>query len=220
MVALSVRGEASRLLPPDAAELSARVALTRGSAPEALRAVAGAADALVRDLSAAGGQALTAGTARAALTWSRWSASTQPHWDDEGRRTPRTTAAVELRVVVRALDRLEAVGALLARHEALELHGVQWHVDDDNPAWPGVRAEAVAAAVQKARDYAAALGGELLEVEHVADVGLLGGREARAVGVQFMSAEAAGPAAPSLDPVPQELAAAVEARFSASARPL
>ena len=37
-------------------------------------------------------------------------------------------------------------------------------------------AAAVDAALVKARDYAAALGGGLLRIEHVADVGLLGDR--------------------------------------------
>ena len=174
MVALSVRGEASRLVEPDDAVLSTQLSATRVGAAQALQDVAAAAEALVADLARAGGQALSVDTARAPLTWSRLSASTQPVWDAEGRQTDRTTATVEVRVVVRALGELDAVSARLARHQALQLHGVRWRVDDDNPAWPAVRAEAIAAALQKGRDYAAALGGELLQVEHVADVGLLG----------------------------------------------
>ncbi len=50
-----------------------------------------------------------------------------------------------------------------------------WHVDWDNPAWPQVRAAAIGAAIHKARDYAAALGARLRQVEHIADAGLLGG---------------------------------------------
>lgn len=221
MVALSVRGEASRLVEPDDAVLSTGLTVVRGTRAEALRAVAAAADAVVADLASAGGRALTASSAHAPLTWSRHSASSSEEWDGTGRTTGRTSASVELSVVVRALGELDAVSALLARHEALHLQGVSWRVDDDNPQWPAVRAEAVAAAVQKGRDYAAALGGELQEVEHVADVGLLGRGEPRQAGaMSLMSAESVGPDSPSLDPVPQLLSAAVEARFTASSRPL
>ena len=38
-----------------------------------------------------------------------------------------------------------------------------------------MRADAVQAAIAKGRDYAAALGGTLRSVEHIADAGLLGG---------------------------------------------
>lgn len=98
---------------------------------------------------------------------------------------------------------------------------VSWHVDWDNPAWPEVRAAAIQAAIRKGRDYAAALGGSLLNVEHIADVGLLGGGETGRY--RFTSATAtlaasggAEPGTPSLDPVPQELTATIEARFTAT----
>ena len=91
----------------------------------------------------------------------------------------------------------------------------------DNPAWPGVRAAAVQAAIAKGRDYAAALGGSLRGVEHLADAGLLGGGNTqpgllgRHAMARAASAGGEEPDAPSLDPVPQELAAVVEARFTA-----
>jgi hypothetical protein len=50
---------------------------------------------------------------------------------------------------------------VLAAHPGLNVHGVMWHVDWDNPAWPQVRAAAIGAAIGKARDYAAALGARL-----------------------------------------------------------
>jgi uncharacterized protein YggE len=103
------------------------------------------------------------------------------------------------------------------------VYQVDWNVDWDNPAWPQVRAAAIQAAIRKGHDYAAALGGSLQSVEHIADAGLLGdsgdggsfrfsGRASRA-----MAAGAGGGSdAPSLDPVPQELAATIEARFTAT----
>jgi hypothetical protein len=98
---------------------------------------------------------------------------------------------------------------------------VGWHVDWDNPAWPAVRAAAIQAAVRKGRDYAAALEGSLSSVEHIADAGLLEGNNApREFAFSSASARTGSPGgeseAPSLDPVPQELAAIIEARFTAA----
>src|SRR5690348_1185658 len=73
-------------------------------------------------------------------------------------RTGQVTATVALRVTVRDLDRLDDLSGVLAAHPGLNVHGVTWHVDWDNPAWPQVRAAAIGAAIGKARDYAAALG--------------------------------------------------------------
>ena len=84
-----------------------------------------------------------------------------------------------------------------------------------------MRADAIQAAIAKGRDYAAALGGTLRSVEHIADAGLLGGDASqfaftgsRAVA-RAASRGGEEPDAPSLDPVPQELAAVIEARFTA-----
>ncbi len=73
------------------------------------------------------------------------------------------------------------------------------------------------AAIGKARDYAAALGAALHHIEHVADAGLLGGDavayQPLHMTARAMSASAAGPGTPALNPVPQELIATIDARF-------
>lgn len=85
-----------------------------------------------------------------------------------------------------------------------------------------MRADAVQAAIRKSRDYAAALGETLRSVEHIADAALLsdssqfGSTGARVTG-RAASRSAQAPDALSLDPVPQELAAVIEARFNAVA---
>ena len=223
---LSVRGEARRPVPPDCAIVAATIACSRGSKPEALRAAAAELDSLTADLAAQGGVALGAGTGRHPLTWSAQSATTHVEhaYDDKtGRHEPtgRVTAAVAVVITVRAFGLLDPLGTVLGAHEAVSVHGVDWQVDWDNPVWPDVRAAAIQAAVRKASDYAAALGGSLRTVEHVADAGLLGGDggQPRFTGASKMAraAAAAGgePDAPSLDPVPQELVAIIEARFTA-----
>ncbi len=135
------------------------------------------------------------------------------------------TAAVAVVITVRAFGLLDALGEVLAAHEAVSVHHVDWQVDWDNPAWPDVRAAAIRAAIRKGSDYAAALGGSLRTVEHIADAGLLGGDGAqpRFTGAGPMRAAAAAGGesdAPSLDPVPQELVAIIEARFTAGDVPL
>lgn len=224
---VSVRGEARRTVAPDAVRLSAALSASRQDKQEALRAAGAALDRLTGDLAARGGVPLRAGTERHALTWSAHSATTHPegfHDERTGRyeRSGTVRADVALLVTVRALDTLDDLGAALARHESLAVHDALWVVDADNPAWPEVRAAAIRDAVRKGRDYAAALGGSLAQVEHLADAGLLD--SSGHTGYEFLVQQAAARAAmhdggsdiPSLDPVPQELLAVVEARFLAT----
>jgi len=222
---LSVRGEARHVVPPDFVTMTATVMVMRESKAEALRTATASLDGLTADLAAHGGVPLEAGTERRPLTWSTQSATTYPersHDKKTGRHelTGQVTAAVEVVITVRAFDLLDPLGVVLARHETVSVRQVSWHVDWDNPGWQEVRADAIQAAIRKGRDYAAALGGSLRSVEHIADAGLLGGDNAsfrltsgRAMGLAASGGDDSGP--PSLDPVPQELTAVIEARFSA-----
>jgi uncharacterized protein len=196
---LSVRGEARQVVPPDSVTMTATVEVTRGSKAEAVRTAAANTGSLTAELAARGGVALEAGTERRPLTWSAQSATTNPE---------------------RSHDKKSA----LTGHEAVRVRHVSWDVDWDNPGWRDVRAAAIAAAIAKGRDYAAALGGSLSSVQHIADAGLLGGDDA---ATQFIARSPVGFAGrgagggggesdpPSLDPVPQELTAIIEARLVA-----
>lgn len=223
---VSVRGEARRMVPPDYAIVAARIEAWRGSKAEAVRAAAAALDGLTADLAARGGVELDARTGRSPLTWSAQSATTyveRAHDKRTGQYQPtgQVTAAVTVIIAVRAFELLDALGAILGAREAVSVQEVTWHVDWDNPAWHGVRTAAVQAAIRKGRDYAAAVGGSLRGVEHIADAGLLAGDSAqsRFTGASAMARAASnageGSDAPSLGPVPQELTAIVEARFTA-----
>lgn len=228
---LSVRGVARVTVAPDAGTLSCRIEHTADTKPDALRAVAADLTATTTALAALGGRPLTVADARHALTWSTRSAgSWEEHRTDqrtgESRPTGRIEAVLDVAVTVRDLDRLDAVGAALASVDGLHVQFTSWSADDDNAAWPQVRADAVRAAIAQARDYAAALGGALLTVEHVADLGLLGGdtgnrpMPSRVAMRVSASAGSSGAEPASLDPVPQELVAGIEARFTASAAPV
>jgi uncharacterized protein YggE len=227
---LSVRAGAQQLVDPDYVLLTSSITLSRNSKAEALTAAASALERLTTDLTSLGGVPLVTGTDRAPLAWSAHSVTTRVEYrynQASGREeaTGQVTATVALLIAVRAFDALDALGTVLARHEELNVYDVAWHVDADNPVWPRVRAAAIRAAIRKGSDYAAALGGSLLRVEHIADVGLLGdvddpglhrptGARSYEVG---LTSRAQGADTPSLDPVPQVLSATIEARFTATA---
>jgi uncharacterized protein len=229
---LSVRGEARQTVAPDQVAVMGRVIAAELTKPQAMAAAAGMIDELGRTLAGLGGVALTPETIRAALTWSAHSYTTQverEHNPETGRFEPtgKILASVNVTVTARDFDLLDELGSAFARLDGLVVDGVSWHVDNDNPAWATVRALAVEAAIRKGRDYAAALGTSVTGVEQLADAGLLDGG---GPGVPFaraasrMVASASGSSddgeAPSLDPVPQELMAVVEARLRAASVPL
>jgi uncharacterized protein len=222
-VLVSVRGEARRTVPPDSAVIAGVITATRDSKADAARAAASALEVLTADLAAIGGVALSVDTLRQPLTWSAHSAATREENAYDKRTgeyslTGKMTTTVSVQLTVRALDLLDVLGSRMATHEALAVREVSWHVDWDNPAWPDVRAAAIQAAIAKGRDYAAALGGRLSTVEHIADPGFLAedGQRWNSGGVRFTSSGGGeGSDAPSLDPVPQVLTALIEARFIA-----
>lgn len=225
---LSVRADARLLVAPDYVILAGSISVSREAKADAVRAAARELDQLTTSLAGLGGAALVSDTGRHPLTWSAQSATThaeRDHDEETGRYalTGRVTATVAVVITVRAFELLDSLGPMLASHEALSVHDMTWDVDWDNPAWPQVRAAAIQAAIRKGRDYAAALGGTLDRVEHIADAGLLGGGDSaafRSAGAARMtSARSAGGDegdAPALDPVPRELTAVIEARFTAA----
>lgn len=221
---LSVRGEARRTVAPDYVVLHGRLSAFATSKGEALAVVRTGQDGLVAALRRLGGVALAVETERSPLTWSVGSISTHDEREfDPGRGAGRFYAAAEVAITGRDLARLPELAEATSRSELLQLHGASWFVDPDNAAWPAVRAAAIAAAIAKGRDYAAALGGTLRRVEQVADAGLLGGDDRagfdRAEAVA-LSAFGGSPATPTLDPVPQEVRAVIEARLVADVPPL
>jgi uncharacterized protein len=223
---LSVRGEARRMVAPDYATFRCGL---RGGGPsksDALALVRQTQDAIVGALTQLGGTTLTPDTGRHPLTWSLSTVSTHPlrKFDKAtGRNTPtgRVRANAALLVVVRDLALVDAVGQALKEQDRLHIQWTAWSVDEDNPEWRTVRADAIAAAIAKGTDYAVALGGTVRSFQHIADVGLLSGDQSfdrmpvRASFAVGLSASAGGGGAPSLDPVPQELHAVIEARLVA-----
>ena len=136
----------------------------------------------------------------------------------------RHRAGADIAVAVRDFDLLDRINAILTGNDQISIDGVRWSVDHDNPAWRGVRADAIQVAIAKGRDYATALGGMVTAIAHIADSGLLGsdrsfGSTERAVAPLGLSGGGQA-GTPSVDPVPQELHATIEMRLIATAAPL
>lgn len=152
--------------------------------PESKNTAAAAAAAtfkqVLAELAELGGHALTVRTTRSSLTWSTHSIQTHDEYDHDKNSgthgpTGRHRASVNVLISVRDFALLDGVGGLLTSRDAINVHSVSWSVDDDNPDWALVRADAIQAALRKGQDYASALGGSVVRVEQVADAGLLGG---------------------------------------------
>jgi uncharacterized protein len=222
---VSVRGEARATVAPDFGVFNGVLRATQDTKPEALRVAAAGLSQLTDELGSLGGVPHTAESQRPPLTWSAYSVTTEVEYEHDeatgrSRRTGRVIASVAVSLVVRAFDLLDRLGGVLAAHEAFSVHHVGWDVDPDNPSWPEVRAAAIRGAIDKGRHYAAALGGSLNRVEHIADAGLLGGETTfgrTGTDLGFSGARSGMvPETPSLDPVPQELIAIIDARFIAN----
>jgi uncharacterized protein YggE len=229
LTVLSVRGDSRLEVAPDLATLDCSLVVYEREKSAALSAAAQRLDALLADLAGIGGVVRSADGDRLPLTWLARSARSYPEFDhDKGyrRQTGRVIANVSVRLEVRDFTLLTRLDATLARHADLHVNSVRWSVDHDNDAWPQVRATAIEAAIQQARHYASALGGSLVSVDHVADAGLLGGdphgaQESRSVSFGMRASGGGDDGdAPSLDPEPIELRAVIEARCTASVRPL
>ena len=217
-VLLSVSAEARQLTVPDYAVLDGLIEHTAGSKEEAVRSVSASLDRLTADLAALGAVPFAQDAGNLPLTWSAhsWATHEERYHDPATGRAERSgqvAATVALRVTVRDFDLLDGLTSVLSADPSLNVHGVHWDVDWDNPAWKQVRAAAIAAAVGKAGDYAAALGARVRTIEHVADAGLLGGSAAGGRAARAFSRGGEQPGVPALTPVPQELTATIEARF-------
>jgi hypothetical protein len=165
---LSVRGEARQVVVPDYVILAGAIALSRESKAEAVRAAASGLDRLTAGLTALGAVELDVESERHPLTWSAQAATThveRDHNKKTGRYEPtgRVSATVAMVITVRAFDRLAALGAALAAHEALSVNEVSWHVDWDNPGWPqSPRVPTAPSGAQRAVDAAVAGTGDVL----------------------------------------------------------
>ncbi|HZP54400.1 SIMPL domain-containing protein [Actinocrinis sp.] len=136
------------------------------------------------------------------------------------------SGAVRVRITVADLAILGELLARIAEFEAATIDGPHWRLRTSSPVYREARGRAVAEAVTRARDYAEAIGSRITGLIELADTGLtttsVVPRMARSVGGVVFGARAASAPAPAeppaldLEPQQQTVYATVEARFEAA----
>ncbi|WP_067963777.1 SIMPL domain-containing protein [Nocardiopsis trehalosi] len=204
-----VSGAASRSVPPEIAHFTVAVSVADRDRGAALRRLAERAAELRAEITAAGDTVEEVATGPM---------SARPQQDQRG-RDRAFRAGVALHATAAADP--EALGRLLPRLAAraeTTVTGPYWALRPDSAVHRRVRTEAVAAAVERARDYAAALGARLTGVLEVADPGTGGTRPSPAMFRNEAARGGPGPeeTALELEPRPVEVSAEVEAAFTMS----
>ncbi|MFC4515099.1 SIMPL domain-containing protein [Streptomyces ehimensis] len=148
--------------------------------------------------------------------------SITPQLTDKGRHERVRAYHGHVHITATLAD-FTALGELATRLAELELTSVDgpwWSLRPDSPAHGEARRQAVREAVQRAREYAAALGAELAAVVEIADIGAENTVPAMPVapGGMMRSAGYGGaptpPPALDLEPQRQTVYASVNARFT------
>ena len=213
---VAVRGEAVLEVEPEIARLTVTVAARDSDRRKVLRLMherLAAVDAVIADF----------GDAVEKVETSSMQVSPQLKSYKPKERIAGYVGIVRHSVTVTGFERLGDLVARLADQELTEVAGPSWALRPDSTVYRQARAAAVGDAVQRARDYAQALGTELTSVVELADAELL----SRAMGYEpTASAGAATPlrlrsAEPEevtidLEPAKQVVRATVEARFRIS----
>ncbi|MET7967872.1 SIMPL domain-containing protein [Micromonospora sp. NPDC005305] len=137
-----------------------------------------------------------------------------PETKRSGERVVAYHGSVTTTVTVVDFTALGELMLRLADQEQVELAGPWWSLRPDSPAYREARHAAIADALARAREYAEALGARVTALVELADTGL-----ATAPSMMAKAAFARGGEAATeleLDPQPQPVQAAVEARFTIS----
>lgn len=210
---VAVRGHWTEEVPPDLARVRVTVGARHGDRAHALRDLTRRADELRAELTGYGEavESVDAAPLRA-----------RP-WFKGGKPTERVAGYVaEVTLTVTVVD-FAVLGDLLLRladRDMAGLDGPFWSLRPGSDAYRRARTEAVRDARRRAEEYAAAAGSRLTGLVEIADLGLSGqGPVAMpARSASLMRAETrssvAGEVSFDVDPVPQTVEAAVEARFT------
>ncbi|MCC3778852.1 SIMPL domain-containing protein, partial [Streptomyces sp. UNOB3_S3] len=148
--------------------------------------------------------------------------SITPQLTDKGRHERVRAYHGHVHITATLAD-FTALGELATRLAELDLtrvDGPWWNLRPDSPAHREARRQAVHEAVQRAREYAAALGADLAAVVEIADIGAENTVSAMPVapgGMMRAAAYGGAPAPPptlDLEPQRQTVYASVNARFT------
>jgi uncharacterized protein len=224
---LAVRGEATLEVEPELARIEVSVAATAADIGEVRRLLAERGAVIEKILGEFGDLIEKDDSSEMRLTAQlpgRVGASDDASAGADG--TAGYQGVVHHCITVTGFDRLGELLARLSVPEMTEVGGPYWDLRPGSQVYREARAAAVADAVSRARDYAAAMGSELSGLVELADAHLLsemrGQAEARALAApaprlpQRQRALAAPAPVFDLAPARQRVRASVEARFTIS----
>jgi uncharacterized protein len=205
---VAVRGEAHLEVDPEIATVSATVSARSADRQRALELLAERHDAL-RALADTFGEAIE--RRESAGMWVRPDQSGK----SSAERIKGYVGSVTTSITVRDFTVLGDLIVALSGHEMTAVNGLGWGLRPDSPAYRDARHAALADAVERARDYARALGVELVALIGLADAGMSGRPEP--VMLSLAGQGYGGGPELTLDPQRQQVYASVEARFTITA---
>jgi len=118
-------------------------------------------------------------------------------------------------VVLTDLDAVGDVMLAVASLDEISVWGPSWTVRPESPVHRAARHAAISDAIARARDYATALGADIVGLVELSDAGLSRSAETRARMPAMAATQASAPQI-DLDPQRQSVHASIEARFTIS----
>jgi uncharacterized protein YggE len=210
---IAVRGSWTAEVPPELARVRISVGARAGDRSQVLRDLTRRIDE-TRDLLTGYGEAV-----EAVDTGTLW---VRPQLKDGGRPRERVTgylAGATLTVTVVEFGVLGDLLLRLADRDMGALDGPHWALRPDSDVHRRARTEAVRDARRRAEEYATAAGSRLTGLVEIADTGLAVHEGFPAAPAMFRTAardSVADELTFDVEPVPQTVAATVDARFSCS----
>ncbi|CCH21201.1 SIMPL domain-containing protein [Micromonospora lupini] len=203
---VQVRGEAIREVPPELARFAVTVT-ARGRDREATLTQLAERAAAVRVL--LDGSEPAVARREAGDLWVR------PQTKRSGERVVGWLGSVTTTVTVTDFTALGELMLRLADQDQVEVAGPWWELRPDSPAHREARHAAIGDALLRAREYAEALGARVTALIELADSGP-GDRPMFARAAFDVGGAGGGVPELELDPQPQTVQAAVQARFTIS----
>ena len=132
-----------------------------------------------------------------------------------GERVAAYVGTANTSITITDLDVVGEMMLRLADLDQIAVNGPFWALRPGSPVYREARNAAVAEAIERAREYAAALGAHITALVELTDNGMCGGAVPLAFASRKMM-DLAGPPEMDLDPQRQTIQANVEARFEIS----
>ncbi|GAA2515146.1 SIMPL domain-containing protein [Pilimelia columellifera] len=205
---IAVRGEATVEVEPEIARLSVTISVRDRSRDGVTTKLAAQVEALRATLDGFGGTIERRETS---------GSNVHPELKPDSDRVSAYVASLTTTVTVADFAALGDLVLALARQEHASVYGPWWELRHDSPAGRQARKAAVDDAVDRAREYAEAVGVRLERLLVLADSGLSAGAPVAEYGMmRAMATRSATEMSFDLEPARQSVTATVEMRFAVS----